>query len=101
MLSMEHSPPPWPPCPARFNLAAHALRAGAAGREALLVLGPGSPDVWSHDRLEAAVRGCGTGLVRQGLKPGDRVLMRMANSVSFPILFLGAIAVGLVPVPSV
>ncbi|MBK5925796.1 benzoate--CoA ligase [Rhodobaculum claviforme] len=35
-----------------------------------------------------------------GLVPGDRVLMRLANSVEFPIVFLGAIAAGLVPVPT-
>jgi acyl-coenzyme A synthetase/AMP-(fatty) acid ligase len=46
------------------------------------------------------VRGTGTGLLAAGLEPGDRVLMRLGNTVEFPIAYLGAIAAGLVPVPT-
>ena len=35
-----------------------------------------------------------------GLKPGDRILMRLGNTPEFPILFLAAITAGLVPVPT-
>jgi len=35
-----------------------------------------------------------------GLKPQDRVLMRLGNTIDFPITFLAAISVGLIPVPS-
>ena len=92
----------FPPCPAPFNLAAHALlRAGAlADKSALQVIRPQGAERWSYGRLEAAVRGCGTGLLARGLLPGDRVLMRLANTPAFPVLFLGAIAAGLVPVPT-
>lgn len=92
----------FPPCPAPFNLAAHALsRAGAlADKSALQVIRPQGAERWSYGRLEAAVRGCGTGLLARGLQPGDRVLMRLANTPAFPVLFLGAIAAGLVPVPT-
>ena len=91
----------FPPCPRRFNLAAHALRHAAALAEkpALIVLGD-QTCVWSYARLAAAVRGCGTGLLASGLRPGDRVLMRLGNTPAFPVLFLAAIAVGLVPVPT-
>lgn len=89
------------PCPAPFNLAAHVLaRAEAlADYPALEVLGP-APQIYSYARLQAAVRGCGTLLLQQGLPPGARVLMRLGNSPAFPVLFLAAIAVGLVPVPT-
>ncbi len=93
---------PWPPCPAPFNLAAHALApAGAApDRIALVVAAAHGAERWSFGRLAAAVRGTGAALRGLGLDPGDRVLIRLANTVDFPIVFLGAIAAGLVPVPT-
>lgn len=93
---------PFAPCPSPFNLAAHVLRhAGRlAEKTALSVLSGDASDDWSFARLEAAVRGTGTGLLAAGLKPGDIVLMRLGNTVEFPIAYLGAIAAGLVPVPT-
>lgn len=92
----------FPPCPAPFNLAAHALSRAAelADKSALQILRPQGAERWSFGRLEAAVRGCGTGLLARGLQPGDRVLMRLGNTPAFPVLYLGAIAAGLVPVPT-
>lgn len=91
----------FPPCPRPFNMAAHVLRhaEALADKPALIVLGD-QPEVWSYARLAAAVRGVGTGLRALGLQPGDRVLMRLGNTAAFPVLFLAAIAVGLVPVPT-
>jgi acyl-coenzyme A synthetase/AMP-(fatty) acid ligase len=88
-------------CPVRFNLAAHVLAAGAAvpAKCALEIVGPTRSERWRYASLIEAVRGTGSGLLAMGLRPGDRVLLRLSNSVAFPILFLGAIAVGLVPVP--
>lgn len=93
---------PWPPCPAPFNLAAHVLRRAEAlsDKSALQIVRPTGAERWSYGRLLAAVRGCGTGLLALGLVPGDRILMRVGNTVEFPVLFLGAIAAGLVPVPT-
>lgn len=101
MISVDDRSP-WGPCPAPFNLAAHALaRAGVlADKSALQIVRPTGAERWSYGRLEAAVRGCGTGLMRLGLRRGDRVLIRLGNCVEFPVLFLGAIAAGLVPVPT-
>lgn len=50
--------------------------------------------------MRRAILGTATGLVRQGLKPGDIVLMRLGNTVDFPIAYLAALAAGLVPVPT-
>ncbi|WP_428925245.1 class I adenylate-forming enzyme family protein [Marinibacterium sp. SX1] len=90
------------PCPAPFNLAAHVLgRADAlAAKTALSVLGPDGAQDWTYAALAAAVRGTGTGLVQAGLSPGDIVLMRLGNTVDFPVAYLGAIAAGIVPVPT-
>ncbi len=94
--------PAFPPCPAPFNLAAHVLAKGATlpDKPALQIVRPTGAERWSYQRLIAAVRGCGTGLLALGLQPGDRILMRLGNTPEFPVLFLGAIAAGLVPVPT-
>ncbi|MDA7428897.1 class I adenylate-forming enzyme family protein [Primorskyibacter aestuariivivens] len=96
----DQGPPP--PCPATFNLAAHVLRHAQdmPDKVALAVLGPARAERWSFARLESAVRGIATGLLARGLAPGDRVLMRLGNTVDFPLAYLGSIAAGLVPVPT-
>lgn len=101
MLSLFDQGPP-PPCPAPFNLAFHVLRHGQPDpdKTALEVIGPEGTDRWSYGALEQAVRGTGAGLLRAGLHPGDIVLLRLGNTVAFPIAYLGAIAAGLVPVPT-
>lgn len=90
------------PCPAPFNLAAHVVgRAGELGSKiALSVVGGVQPESWTYAALEAAVLGTASGLLREGLASGDRVLMRLGNTADFPIAYLGAIAAGLVPVPT-
>ncbi|MEL7258497.1 MAG: class I adenylate-forming enzyme family protein, partial [Pseudomonadota bacterium] len=86
--------------PVPFNLAAHVL--GRADdlkdKVALAVLGLTGAERWSYERLKSSVMRTGTGLLNTGLKPGDHVLMRLGNSVDFPIAYLASIAVGLVPV---
>ncbi len=101
MLSVFDQGPP-PPCPVPFNLAAHVLeRAPGLGEKvALSVLGPVHAQDWTYGDLERAVRGTGAGLLAAGLIAGDIVLMRLGNTVDFPIAYLGAISAGLVPVPT-
>ncbi|MEQ6203884.1 class I adenylate-forming enzyme family protein [Sulfitobacter sp. HNIBRBA2951] len=98
MLSLFDQTPP-PPCPAPFNMAAHVLRAGAETPDKLALRIMGQED-WTYGALIAAVRGTGTGLLNAGAKRGDRVLMRLGNTVDFPLAYLGALAAGLVPVPT-
>jgi acyl-coenzyme A synthetase/AMP-(fatty) acid ligase len=101
MLSVT-DPAPFAPCPAPFNLAEYVLAAGAAQpvKIALQVVRLTGAERWSYARLTAAVRGIGTGFLRAGLEPGDRLLLRLGNTVDFPLAYLGAIAVGVVPVPT-
>ncbi|MFC2967442.1 class I adenylate-forming enzyme family protein [Acidimangrovimonas pyrenivorans] len=101
MLSLFDNGAP-APCPAPFNLAAYVLAEAETvpDRNALQIVRPTGAERWSYGKLAAAVRGTGTGLLALGLSPGDRVLLRLGNTVEFPILFLGAIAAGLVPVPT-
>lgn len=99
MLSHVRTPP-WPACPPDFNLAAHVLgRAGAVpDKIALQLLRPSGAERWSFGRLERAVRGIAGGFLRLGLAPGGKVLLRIDNSVDFPLAFLGAVTAGLLPV---
>ncbi|NNE53131.1 MAG: acyl--CoA ligase [Sulfitobacter sp.] len=85
-----------------FNLAEYVLTSADAPEDkvALSVLESGSRDDWSYGRLTAAVRGTATGLSSIGLVPGDVILMRLGNRPDFPIAYLGALAAGLVPVPT-
>ena len=88
--------------PAPFNLARHVLEARdrTPDKIALQILTLSGAERWSYAALAGAVRGIGTGLIAAGLTPGDRVLLRVGNTVDFPLAFLGCIAVGLVPVPT-
>ncbi|MFW2544525.1 class I adenylate-forming enzyme family protein [Primorskyibacter sp. 2E107] len=101
MISLFHEGD-FAPCPKPFNLAAHVLAAGAETPDkiALAIVHPTGAERWSYARLIAAVRGTATGLLDAGLKPGDVLLMRLGNTVDFPIAYLGAIAAGIVPVPT-
>ena len=86
----------------QFNLAEHVLRRGAQTQDKLAfsVIGPARAERWSYARLIAAVRGTATGLLARGLRPGQRVLIRVGNEPAFPVAYLGAIAAGLVAVPT-
>lgn len=101
MLSVFDQGPP-PPCPSPFNLAAHVLRRATqvSDKTALSVLHPDESEDWSYAALKAAILGTGTGLLQAGVKPGDIALMRLGNTLDFPIAYLGAISVGIVPVPT-
>jgi acyl-coenzyme A synthetase/AMP-(fatty) acid ligase len=101
MLSLSPSDG-YAPCPAPFNMAAHVLaKADRLGdKTALLIIRPDGSEGWSYSALESAVRGTATGLLARGLVPGDIVLMRLGNTVDFPLAYMGALAAGLVPVPT-
>ncbi|MCX7559858.1 class I adenylate-forming enzyme family protein [Sulfitobacter sp. F26204] len=90
------------PIPDPFNLAAYVLQAGTEtpDKTALSILSTEGCSDLSYAALIAAVRGTATGLLGENLSPGDIVLMRLGNTPDFPIAYLGALAAGLVPVPT-
>ncbi len=101
MLSVyDHGP--CAPCPAPFNMAAHVLAEASHDPDkiALSVLGTREAQNWRYGEIEAAVRGIATGFLQLGLRPGQIVLLRLGNTPDFPLAYLGAIAAGLLPVPS-
>ena len=83
-------------------MAAHVLARADENPEkiALAILSPSGSERWSYARLKTAVLGTATGLLNAGFKPGDILLMRLGNTVEFPLAYLAAIAVGMVPVPT-
>src|SRR6266566_6619652 len=53
----------------------------------------------SFRELDAACDACARGLVRSGLRPGDRIGITSLNRVEFVVVLLGAMRAGVVPVP--
>ncbi|MEO0665607.1 MAG: class I adenylate-forming enzyme family protein, partial [Pseudomonadota bacterium] len=90
------------PCPTPFNLASYVLAKADAQPDkiALAVLQPTRSERWSYGRLASSVRGVAGGLLEAGLRSGDQLLLRLGNGVAFPLAYLGAIAAGIVPVPT-
>lgn len=95
------------PVPARFNMAAYAIgRASAAapGKVALMVIEDAASlapaETWTYRALEDAVLATAAALEAQGFRPGERLMIRLDNTSAYAILFYGAIAAGLVPLPT-
>lgn len=92
--------------PFRMNMAAYCLRDAAhcaPDKQALLVItGPSAApsEAWTYGELQTAVLRVGQHLRDAGLKPGDRILVRLENTSAYAILFFGAIAGGFVPIPA-
>ena len=92
---------PFPKVPDAFNLAGHVLaRAATLDKPALTILHPEREETLSYAQLLHLTRSTATALLSEGLTPGDRILLRLGNTVAFPILYLGAIWAGLVPIPT-
>jgi len=95
------------PCPHHFNAAAYCLSASAAqhlDKTALIVVS--DPDTlepaerWTFAQLDDAVRRIAAGLLDMGLEPGERVMLRLGNHSTFPLLFFATIAAGGIAVPT-
>lgn len=82
-----------------FNLAAHVLAQATSRADHPALVVPGGMTL-TYAALAARVRGTATGLLAQGVAPGDRILMRLGNTPDFPITYLAAITVGCVPIPT-
>lgn len=89
---------------ARLNLSGYCLgRAARTSPEkvALRVVHAAlaQPESWTYAQLDLAVRRVAAGLLAMGLRPGDRLLLRLPNTSDYALLFFGTIAAGLVPIP--
>jgi acyl-coenzyme A synthetase/AMP-(fatty) acid ligase len=92
--------------PRLFNMARHVI--GGAARSspdkiALLVVDAADGrtlETWTFARLERGILGVAAGLGWVGLKPGDRLLIRFDNTSAYALLFFGALAAGVLPIPT-
>lgn len=90
----------------RFNLAQHCVGWAAASspdKTALIVVSdahrPDDAERWTYAALDGAVRSVAAGLLAEGLKPGDRITLRLPDTSDYALMFYGAIAAGMVPIP--
>lgn len=89
--------------PARFNAARYCLAENARLRPdktALVLVGDGTASRLSFGDVDRAVRSIAAGLLGLGLTPGDRVMIRMGNEADYVLIYFGALAAGLVALPS-
>jgi acyl-coenzyme A synthetase/AMP-(fatty) acid ligase len=93
--------------PASINLSAYCL--GSAphrdpDKAALIVIedaaAPVPAEIWTYRDIETAVQRVAGGFAALGFRPGARIVLQLGNTSAFPIVFFGAIAAGLVPVPT-
>jgi acyl-coenzyme A synthetase/AMP-(fatty) acid ligase len=93
--------------PERLNLARHCLGIPAAAtpdKTALIVVSNAEAGIeraerWTYAGLDLAVRRVAAGLLAEGLRQGDRLLVRLPNNSDYALLFFGAVSAGLVPIP--
>ena len=93
--------------PLNFNMADYVIgRAARATPEkvALTVVADlevvTPSETWTYRQLEQAVWKIAARLTGLGLQRGDRVMIRLDNTSAYALLFFGAIAAGLVPIPA-
>ncbi|MDQ5908395.1 MAG: hypothetical protein QG599_486 [Pseudomonadota bacterium] len=94
--------------PAQFNMARYCLKAAVQAtpdKVALIVVSDAHAPVdeaeqWTYRQLDEAVRRTAAGLRRLGVKPGERIMIRMGNTSDYALMFFGAIAAGIVALPS-
>lgn len=95
------------PCPHHFNAAAYCLAASAQAhpdKTALIVVSDPhtleAAERWTFAQLDDSVRRLAAGLKHMGLQPGERVMLRLGNTSTFPLLFFATVAAGGIAVPT-
>ncbi len=91
---------PFLPLPPRLNMARYLLDGRPPGKTALIVTTGTEDEVWTYGAVAQAVRRIAFGYRAKGLLPGDRVMIRLDNEALYAIAFFGAIAAGLIALPS-
>lgn len=95
------------PPPPSFNMARYCLGPAPhrpADKTALIVVDDTetleAAEAWTYGALEDAALRIAAGLLAAGLKPGERLLIRLDNTSDYALLFFAALAVGIVPLPA-
>jgi acyl-coenzyme A synthetase/AMP-(fatty) acid ligase len=106
MESSRESTPPWQwNIPAHFNIGDACTRHGRdseyANTLALIVdYGDGRVEQLSYAQLAADSDRFASAIGALGLDPGQRLLIRLPNSIHYPIAFFGSLQAGAIAVPA-
>jgi benzoate-CoA ligase len=95
-MNAASSAPAAVPPPAQFNFAAHvfALNAARAAKTAYI----DDNGTLAYGELETRARRFSAALRALGVRPEERILIVMLDTVELPVVFLGALHAGVVPV---
>lgn len=89
---------------ARWCLERQATDPATAGRLALTFAHSYDDsmldETWTYAALWDRVAAIGRGLLAQGLRPGERVVIRLPHAPQYALAFFGATVAGLLPVPA-
>ena len=83
--------------PQRFNFARHVLETNIARADKPAYID--DTTTLTYGQLEDRVRRFAAGLLAQGVRREERILLVMQDTVDLPVAFLGALLAGIVPVP--
>lgn len=93
--------------PPRFNMARYCLGAGgprAPDKTGLILVAdadaPEQAERFTFAELDTAVRGVAGGLLAAGIRRGERLVIALPNTGDYLLLFYGALAAGIVPLPA-
>jgi len=89
--------------PHRFNIARHCLAENArlrGSKTALILVGEEGEKRLSFAEADLSVRRLAAGLQSLGLKPGARIMIRMANDIDYALTYFATLAAGFVALPS-
>ncbi|EYF01798.1 benzoate-CoA ligase family protein [Chondromyces apiculatus] len=82
--------------PEQFNFAAHLLALNQARGEKVAYID--DLGTLTYAELEHRIRSFASSLLRLGLRREERILVAMLDTVDLPVVFLGALYAGVVPV---
>src|SRR5215470_4157170 len=84
--------------PERFNIAEHFLEAPAARWPERVAIS-GEPAKVTYGELASLTNRVGNALLKQGVSPGERVLIALLDSAEFVASFFGTAKIGAIAVP--
>jgi benzoate-CoA ligase len=82
--------------PERFNFADHLFQINRVRSTKTAYID--DEETLSYGALEERARRLATALLASGIRPGERVLLLMLDSIDWPVSFLGCLYAGIVPV---
>jgi benzoate-CoA ligase len=80
---------------AAVDLVERNMHAGRGNKVAFVDDG----GTYTFAELAERVNRCANALRALGLRPGDRIILGLLDSIAFPTAFLGAIRAGIIPIP--